>query len=112
MAAREHGYRVELHRAEPAQQRVHAAPAVRSPQEALGAEGQATGVSGAQRLGHRGIVPDVAVTTRAPGAPMAPKKKPAKMANRKIGSEAALKDDGDKYAIVGGDGRPVYPGPA
>ena len=41
---------------------------------------------------------------------MAPKKKPAKMANRKIGTEAALKDDGDKYAIVGGDGRPVYPG--
>ena len=41
---------------------------------------------------------------------MAPKKKPAKMANRKIGTEAALKDDGDKYAIVGADGRPVYPG--
>ena len=40
---------------------------------------------------------------------MAPKKKPAKMANRKIGSEAALKDDGGDYTIVGDDGHPVYP---
>ncbi|MCW3049584.1 MAG: hypothetical protein JWO74_3868 [Solirubrobacterales bacterium] len=37
------------------------------------------------------------------------KKKPAKMANRKLGIEA-VKDDGDKYAVVRGDGRPVYPG--
>ncbi|HSD77572.1 MAG TPA: hypothetical protein VLA98_09210 [Solirubrobacteraceae bacterium] len=40
---------------------------------------------------------------------MAPKKKPAKMANRNIGLEA-VKDDGEKYAVVGADGRPVYPG--
>jgi hypothetical protein len=40
---------------------------------------------------------------------MAPKKKPAKMANRNIGAEA-VKDDGDRYAVVGPDGRPVYPG--
>jgi hypothetical protein len=41
---------------------------------------------------------------------MAPKKKPAKMANRRIGGIDAVKDDGDRYAVVGGDGRPVYPG--
>jgi hypothetical protein len=40
---------------------------------------------------------------------MAPKKKPAKMANRNIGVEA-VKDDGDKYAVIAADGRPVYPG--
>jgi hypothetical protein len=40
---------------------------------------------------------------------MAPKKKPAKMANRNIGAEA-VKDDGDKYAVIAADGRPVYPG--
>ena len=40
---------------------------------------------------------------------MAPKKKPAKMANRNIGLEA-VKDDGEKYAVINGDGRPVYPG--
>jgi len=40
---------------------------------------------------------------------MAPKKKPAKMANRNIG-QAAIKDDGDRYAVVGTDGKPVYPG--
>src|SRR5438874_78542 len=37
------------------------------------------------------------------------KKKPAKMANRNLGAEA-VKDDGEKYAVVNGDGRPVYPG--
>jgi hypothetical protein len=41
---------------------------------------------------------------------MAPKKKPAKMANRNIGSGAAVKDDGDRYAVIGAEGRPVYPG--
>jgi hypothetical protein len=41
---------------------------------------------------------------------MAPKKKPAKMANRRIGGAEGVKDDGDRYAVVGGDGRPVYPG--
>jgi hypothetical protein len=41
---------------------------------------------------------------------MAPKKKPAKMANRNIGASATVKDDGDKYAVVRSDGRPVYPG--
>jgi hypothetical protein len=41
---------------------------------------------------------------------MAPKKKPAKMANRNIGAQVVVKDDGDKYAVVGADGRPVYPG--
>jgi hypothetical protein len=40
---------------------------------------------------------------------MAPKKKPAKMANRNHGVEV-VKDDGDKYAVIAGDGRPVYPG--
>lgn len=40
---------------------------------------------------------------------MAPKKKPAKMANRRLGGDA-VKDDGDRYAVVAGDGRPVYPG--
>jgi hypothetical protein len=40
---------------------------------------------------------------------MAPKKKPAKMANRNIGAQA-VKDDGDKYAVIAADGRPVYPG--
>jgi hypothetical protein len=40
---------------------------------------------------------------------MAPKKKPAKMANRNLGVEA-VKDDGDRYAVVSADGRPVYPG--
>jgi hypothetical protein len=37
------------------------------------------------------------------------KKKPAKMANRNLGLEA-VKDDGEKYTVVNGDGRPVYPG--
>jgi hypothetical protein len=37
------------------------------------------------------------------------KKKPAKMANRNIGLDA-VKDDGEKYAVINGDGRPVYPG--
>ena len=40
---------------------------------------------------------------------MAPKKKPAKMANRNLGVEA-VKDDGDRYAVISADGRPVYPG--
>lgn len=38
------------------------------------------------------------------------KKKPAKMANRNIGTVEAVKDDGDKYAVVGANGKPVYPG--
>ena len=38
-----------------------------------------------------------------------PKKKPAKMANRNVGLEL-VKDDGEKYTVVNGDGRPVYPG--
>jgi hypothetical protein len=39
---------------------------------------------------------------------MAEKKKPAKMANRNVGAEA-IKDDGDKYAVVR-DGLRVYGG--
>ena len=38
------------------------------------------------------------------------KKKPAKMANRNIGTVEAVKDDGDKYAVMGMNGKPVYPG--
>jgi hypothetical protein len=38
------------------------------------------------------------------------KKKPAKMANRNIGTVEAVKDDGDKYAVIGTNGKPVYPG--
>jgi hypothetical protein len=39
---------------------------------------------------------------------MADKKKPAKMANRNVGSEA-IKDDGDKYVVMR-DGFRVYGG--
>lgn len=38
------------------------------------------------------------------------KNKPAKMANRNIGSGETVKDDGQKYAVVNGAGKPVYPG--
>jgi hypothetical protein len=37
-------------------------------------------------------------------------KRPAKMGNRNIGSGETVKDDGEKYAVVNGAGRPVYPG--
>jgi hypothetical protein len=38
------------------------------------------------------------------------KKKPAKMANRNIGANEAVKDDGEKYAVVAANGKPVYLG--
>jgi hypothetical protein len=38
------------------------------------------------------------------------KKKPAKMANRNIGAIEAVKDDGEKYTVVGMNGKPIYPG--
>jgi hypothetical protein len=41
---------------------------------------------------------------------MAQKKRPAKMANRNVGGAEAVKDDGEKYAVVNASGRPVYPG--
>jgi hypothetical protein len=40
---------------------------------------------------------------------MAANKKPAKMANRNVGLET-VKDDGDKYTVVLGDGRRAYAG--
>ena len=38
------------------------------------------------------------------------KKKPAKMANRNIGSNETVKDDGQKYAVVGLNGKADLPG--
>jgi hypothetical protein len=38
------------------------------------------------------------------------KKKPAKMGNRNHGTIEAVKDDGEKYAVVNDAGKPVYPG--
>ena len=38
------------------------------------------------------------------------KNKPAKMANRNIGANETVKDDGEKYAVVGMNGKPIYPG--
>jgi hypothetical protein len=40
------------------------------------------------------------------------KKKPAKMANRNIGTVEAVKDDGDKYAVIGLTGKPCTPATA
>jgi hypothetical protein len=41
---------------------------------------------------------------------MAQKRKPARMGNRRAGAVEAVKDDGDRYAVVNAAGRPVYPG--
>jgi hypothetical protein len=41
---------------------------------------------------------------------MAQKKRPAKTANLGLGGAEAVKDDGEKYAVVNASGKPVYPG--
>lgn len=37
-------------------------------------------------------------------------KKPAKMANRNVGNNAPLKDDGERYMVISPAGKVIYPG--